>query len=401
MKLLPTLVALDELGPAYTWTTRVYLLGELRDGTLKGDLLLAGGGDPYLVTERVWQLQRQLRSLGLRRIDGDLLIDASYFDVGNHDPAAFDREPLRAYNVAPHALLMNYKVASFTFRPRPDGRVAVSVEPPLLNLAIDNRLRVANGPCRGYQRGIAMHANGSADRVILSGRFPSGCERYRLDRSVLGHEAYAYGLFTALWRESGGEISGSWRAAGAPQDAEPALEFESLSLAEVVRKINKHSNNVMARQLLFTLGAETMGAPATEEKGRTAIANWLRARGLESTTLRVDNGAGLSRDARIAARDMVALLGEAYRSRFMPEFMASLPLSGTDGTLSRRLRGAGLDGRAHLKTGSLDHVSSIAGYLLGQSGKRYALTLIVNHEDVHRGTGDEVQDALLRWLLDR
>ncbi len=401
MKLLPSLVALETLGPAYTWTTRAYLLGELADGTLDGDLLLEGRGDPYLVTERVWQLQRELRAAGLRHIDGDLLLDGSWFDVGEYDPAAFDREPLRAYNVAPHALLMNYKVASFVFSPAAGGAVDVAIEPPLPNLAIDNRLRSTPGPCRGYQRGIAVHANATYDRITLSGRFPAGCERYRLDRSVLSHEAYAFGLFAALWRESGGELSGGWRTAAAPADAEPLLEFESLPLAEIVRKLNKHSNNVMTRQLLYTLGAASYGPPGTEEKGQLAIAAWLERNGLASATLELDNGAGLSREARIAARDMVGLLLHAWDSRLMPEFVSALPLSGIDGTLSRRLRGAGLDGSAHLKTGSLDHVSSIAGFLQSTSGKRYALTLIINHDNVHRGTGDEVQDALLRWLLER
>ena len=98
-KLLTTLVALDTLGPAYTWRTDVYVLGEVTDGVLDGDLLLKGYGDPYLVTERFWQLLRRIRQSGILAINGDLLIDDSYFDIGNYDPAAFDREPLRAYNV--------------------------------------------------------------------------------------------------------------------------------------------------------------------------------------------------------------------------------------------------------------------------------------------------------------
>ncbi len=402
MKLLTTLAALDTLGPTYTWRTELYFLGELRGGTLHGDLLLKGYGDPYLVTERLWRLQRELRAAGVRRIDGDLRLDDSWFDVGDYDPAAFDREPLRAYNVAPNALMSNYKVVSYTFRPRGDGTgVDISPEPPLANLQIVNRLSLVPGACRGYQRGIAISANDAVDRVTFSGRFPAGCKRYRMDRTALDHNAYTYGLFRSLWEESGGELTGSYGSAQAPANTEPDLVFESMPLADVVSKINKHSNNVMARQLLFTLGAEAFGPPGTEASGRAAIRGWLAEHGMDFAELKLDNGAGLSRDAKLTARHMGLLLRYGFENRSMPEFLSSLPLSGRDGTLSRRFRSAGLAGVGHLKTGSLDHVSSIGGYLLGRSGARYSVAVLINHEDVHRGTGDEVQEALLRWLRER
>jgi D-alanyl-D-alanine carboxypeptidase/D-alanyl-D-alanine-endopeptidase (penicillin-binding protein 4) len=150
IKLLTTLVALDVLGPSYRWQTRVYALGDIESGQLRGDLLLEGGGDPYLVAERVWLLQQRLRLAGIRSVDGDLLLDDAYFDVGRHDPAAFDRQPLRAYNVAPNALMMNFKVIRYWFAAEPDtGKVTVELDPPLQNLRVENRLRLPalrNGP---------------------------------------------------------------------------------------------------------------------------------------------------------------------------------------------------------------------------------------------------------------
>ena len=144
IKLLTTLVAMDILGPTYTWSTDVFALGEIDDGVLEGDLLIRGSGDPFLVTERIWQLLRRIRQAGIREITGDLLIDDSLFAVEHHDPAAFDRQPLRAYNVAPNALLMNFKVVRYWFEPAPDSnRVRVWLDPDLSNLEIDNRLTVA------------------------------------------------------------------------------------------------------------------------------------------------------------------------------------------------------------------------------------------------------------------
>jgi D-alanyl-D-alanine carboxypeptidase/D-alanyl-D-alanine-endopeptidase (penicillin-binding protein 4) len=157
----------------------------------------------------------------------------------------------------------------------------------------------------------------------------------------------------------------------------------------------------MARQLLYTLSAEVKGPPGTEEGGRQVIAKWLTDNGLESCLCAIENGAGLSRDARIAAADMGALLRFAWRQPYMPEYLASMSISGLDGTLSRRFSGTPLIGQAHLKTGSMDHVAAIAGYLQTKSGRRLAVVAMQNHDDVHRGPGEEVQHALLRWLYDQ
>ena len=401
LKLMTTLAALDILGPAYRWQTHVYALGPMENGRLDGDLLLRGTGDPFLVTERVWQLTRALRRTGLETIDGDLVIDDTYFEVGSYDPGAFDQQPLRAYNVAPNALLMNFKVVRYWFTPDAEtGGVHIELDPPLDNVAIDNRLKLANAACRGFQRGIAINANESVDTMTFSGAFPSRCRRYAMDRTALSHAEYARGLFSAMWRANGGAISGGLELGVAPEEEEPILSFDSLPLGDAISRVNKYSNNVMARQLLFTMSAEVLGAPGTEAGGRQVIENWLLDKGLDLNSLSMANGAGLSRDARVSAHDMTTLLAWAWRQPFMPEYLASMALSGLDGTLRHRLGGRGLDGRAHLKTGSLDHVAAIAGYLQAESGRRYVLSILHNYEDIHRGYGEEVQEALIRWLND-
>lgn len=402
IKLLTTLVSLDVLGPAYRWKTEVYAEGEIDGDTLEGDLLLKGYGDPFLVTERVWQMLRNLRRTGIRTITGDLRIDDSYFDVGDYDPAAFDRQPLRAYNVSPNALLMNFKVVRYWFEPDEEaGAVSVRMDPRLDNLRVENRLGLAQGSCRGYQRGITITANEPVDQVTFSGNFPNGCKLYAMDRAALSHNEFVYGLFRSLWRESGGVLEGGLRKGIADVDAEPLLSFDSLPLASMIARVNKHSNNVMARQLLYTLAAEVNGAPGTEEGGKQVIAEWLTENKLESCKLAIENGAGLSRNSRITAADMGSLLRFAWRQPYMPEYLASMSLTGLDGTLSRRFRSTELIGKAHMKTGSMDHVTAIAGYLQSRSGRRFAVVALQNYEDIHRGPGEEVQHALLRWLYEQ
>jgi D-alanyl-D-alanine carboxypeptidase/D-alanyl-D-alanine-endopeptidase (penicillin-binding protein 4) len=343
---------------------------------------------------------REIRRLGIDEITGNLLIDDSYFDTGEYDPAAFDRRPLRAYNVAPNALLMNFKVVRYWFEPN-GSVVTVRLDPALENLNVDNRLRVIQAPCRGYQRGIAITTNADNDRVTLSGRFPSGCARYALDRTALSHNEFVYGLFTSLWRESGGVFGGSWKSAIASEGDKPILSFASLPLRDMITSVNKHSNNVMSRQLMYTLSAEVLGAPGTESGGREVISTWLADNKLALGKLAVENGAGLSRESRITAADMAVLLRFAWRQPYMPEYLASMSLTGLDGTLSRRFRNSDLVGKAHLKTGSLDHVTAIAGYLQSRSGRRFSVVVLHNFEDIHRGPGEEVQEALLRWLYEQ
>jgi D-alanyl-D-alanine carboxypeptidase/D-alanyl-D-alanine-endopeptidase (penicillin-binding protein 4) len=402
MKLLTTLVGLDTLGPNYRWTTDIFALGELEDGRLAGDLLIRGHGDPFLVTERVWQMLRLVRQAGIHAIDGNLLLDDSYFEVPEYDPSEFDRQPLRAYNVGPNALLMNFKVVRYWFEPDHDrDAVRVWVDPPLENLRVENRLALRRGYCGGYQRGITITANEAIDKMIFSGRFPTGCKSYAMDRTALSHNEFAYGLFTSVWRESGGEFKGGWMNAKAPEDAEPIVSFRSLPLAEIISRVNKNSNNVMARHILYTLSAEVLGAPGTESGGRKVVENWLADTGIEFPTLRLDNGAGLSREARVSAREFGALLELAWQKPYMPEYLASMAVSGLDGTLRRRFDDEQLTGQAHLKTGSLDHVSAIAGYLQAESGRRFSVVMLHNHDDVHRGPGEEAQIALLRWLYEQ
>jgi len=404
IKALTTFVALEVLRPGYVWKTRVYLDGTLSDGRLDGDLVIRGSGDPYLTTENFWKLLRQLRAMGLQHISGDLVVDNSYFQLAPEDPGEFDGQPFRSYNVAPDALLVNFKSVRFLFYPDPaDKSVRIVPDPLLPNLVIENRIQLGNGACRGYQRGIAFNAPGGMEegRVILDGRFPAGCDQYSFSRTVMAPAQFAFGVFKGLWEEMGGRIDGGVRLGLAPPEADPFYTHWSPTLAEVVRSINKFSNNVMTRHLLLTMGAEIFGAPGTQEKGQAVVAEWLAANHLEFPELRLVNGAGLSRDTRISAASMARLLRRAWDSPYMPEMAASLPLSGMDGTLRMRFDQAPLAGQLHLKTGSMDHVNAIAGYAMARSGRRYVVVALHNDIDVHRGYGENVQHALLRWLMDQ
>jgi len=401
IKLLTTFLALDELKPNYRWRSEAYLGGPLRDGRLDGDLYLKGYGDPHLVLERYWLFLSQLRRNGLQHIDGDLVIDNTWFDMQPEYTGAFDGQPRRSYNVVPDAFLVNLQTVNFLFSPNPlTNEVEIVAEPRPVNFKVINSLRLSDAGCGGFQRGIAatFDALEAPEQVTFSGKFSRYCGRYRLSRSVLDAPRYAYGVFRSLWEEAGATLEGELRIEAVPEDAEPFHVFDSLSLGEVVRLVNKWSNNVMARHLLVTLGIERYGAPGSTAAGRRAALEILAEQGLDFPELRIDNGAGLSRDTRISAQHLGELLLNAGQSDFRAEFISSLPLSGMDGTMRERFQDLELAGRMHVKTGRLDDVFAAAGFVRSRSGREFVVVAIQNETDAHRGPGEEAQSALLRWV---
>lgn len=400
IKIIPTLAALELLGPAYRWKTEVYTLGDIRDGVLQGDLLFKGYGDPHLVIEDFRKILEELRRRGIRDITGDLLIDASWFSIEHEDPGAFDNDPYRTYNVLPNAFLVNFKAVNFHFYPAANGRdVRVHPEPELAGLEIDNRLRLRKRRCGGFQRGIAVTVpdDNAADQVIFSGRFPAGCNHYILSRSLLTHETYAYGAFKSTWQQLGGSIAGQVRTAAAPVTGKPFLVHHSKPLSDIIRLINKFSNNVMTRQLLLTMGAELHEQPGTIGKGIRVIEDYLTGLGLDTQDLNIDNGSGLSRDVRIPAKLLADILEHAWTIPYRPEFISSLAITGVDGTAKHRLRHKAASGYAHVKTGTIDEVSAVAGYVHARSGREYIVAGMMNRKLAHKGHGKELMNALVTW----
>ncbi len=403
IKLLTTYAALDLLGPAYRWATEIYTTGSLQGDVLAGDLVMKGYGDPHLTLENFWLLLRNLRARGVREIRGDLVLDHGYFaPAENADAGRFDNEPTRPYNTPPDALLVNFKAVRLQFLPDTERRaLKIVAEPALPQLQVLNNVILDDAPCGDWVNRLNLTVLGDATavRLLFAGNYSVVCGEKERNYSVLGHSQYVHGLFKILWGELGGTFAGGVRDADTPVGARLLFAHQTQALAEVVRDINKFSNNVMARQLYLALGAIVLGAPATSEKAARAITQWLASRRLTIPELALENGSGLSRIERINAKHLVQLLLLAHRSAVMPEFVSSLPLVAVDGTMKKRLSGSAVAGQAHIKTGSLSDVRAIAGYVLDASGRTVAVAFFVNHP---RAPGAQAaQDALVRWIHDR
>jgi len=397
MKLVTTNAALDLLTPTYRWKTEVYREGEVVNGVLQGNLMIKAYGDPSFKAQDFWRMLMSLQQAGIKEVKGDLIIDKSYFAKDVANKKTFDDETWRAYNAEPSAFLVNGRNTSFKFIAT-DTNVIVNQEFELNEIQIVNNMKLMQGACGDWRSrfGYVIKPNASGATVTFSGTFSPDCGERYLELSVFDDEKYAFYTFKKLWRELGGSFGGQLKIQEIPSSAVKVLEQFSDPLAYVVRDINKWSNNLMARQLLLTLAAEKLGAPANELKGAAALKTWLADKGLRFDELVIENGSGLSRIERISAEHLGKMLVSTYNSPVMPEFMASLPILALDGTVKKRLNDSASNGRAHLKTGSLDGVSSIAGYVLDANNHRHVLVMLVNHPKA--AAGKNAQDALIEWV---
>ncbi len=397
MKLVTTNAALDVLTPSYRWKTEIYREGDLNNGVLNGSLIIKGYGDPSFKAADFWRMLMSLQQAGVKEIKGDLIIDKSYFAKAVGVRNTFDNEIWRAYNAEPSAFLVNGRNTSFKFTASESG-VNVSQEFELPEVQIINNMKLTQGACGEWRSRFGYTVKSLENKTIVTfnGTFSPDCGERFLELSVFDDEKYAFYTFRKLWLQLGGKFNGSLKVKDTPIGAIKILEQMSDPLAYVIRDVNKWSNNLMARQLLLTLAAEKIGAPATEANGTEAINTWLASKGLKFNELMIENGSGLSRIERISAEHLGQLLVGAYVSPIMPELLASLPILAQDGTIKKRLNDSPSAARAHLKTGSIDGVSAIAGYVLDANNHRHVLVMMVNHAKA--AASRNAQDALIEWV---
>ena len=400
MKLVTSYTALGVLGPNYRWPTEVYTTGSISGGTLRGDLILKGYGSPEFKPADLQKILQAIRSKGIRNIEGNLVFDNSYFAPIRQSAAAFDGQPHKLYNAQPDALLYNERISCFVIRPV-GGKVNVSCPTPAKNVKIVNNIRANTGPCRGNNARPRMSIipQGRNVTVKFTGSYSTRCGQRKYFKVVSDP---ANMLFAGIWKtwvgQMGGSINGGFAQHKTPSNARLLYTHYSQPLRNIIPTINKKSNNVMARQLLLSIAAKKYGAPGTPRKGARAVGDWLQSRGLHFPELRIENGSGLSRVAKISARHMGQLLTDAYNSPYRNDFIHSLAIMGVDGTLKKRLVNSALRGKGNFKTGSLKDVRGIAGYVRASDGKTYIVSVLHNDPKA-RSRGRAAHDEVIKWAF--
>lgn len=419
MKLVTSAVALERLGPGHRGHTTLTSGARLADGVLHGDLRLEGGADPELGIPAFWALLVELRAAGVQRIAGDLVIDRHLFFPARADRGAppFDEGPEWGYNVIPDALGLAGALLPVEIDSR-SGAVVARTVPPLAGIEVRSRMALADRRCAAWDEGWQppRAADEAGTLVVeLRGDFPRECRR-RLSLQVPDRLRLEASIFRTLWASLGGTLDGQVREAEAPdragksagpaagEGAAPAhvlARREARPWGEVLRRMNKVSDNAQTRLLYLALGAahpEAAPGQPTAALAERVVRQWLEIQGIAAPGLVLDNGSGLSRSERITPHTLARLLQVAWAGRYASDFVASLPLAGEDGTLRARLRDSPASGWARLKTGTLRNVAALAGYVRDAEGRPWAVAMMINHERARaaRPALDALVDALAR-----
>ena len=428
IKLLTSLAALEVLGPQYRWKTDLLTNGKIQNGLLKGDLLIRGSGDPKLIPEEINKILLNLQSLGVKRIDGQLILDRSAYEISVKETSFSDSDPTRAYNVAPDALLFAFNSFSFQFYPNnQNDLVVIKQSPRMANFKIDNNLKIIEGDCTDWKKDISMsltNFKSGAWTAVFNGVYPSGCQNATWNVVASDSDSFFIQSFIAAWED----VGGTWVKSPILKSYDPKTEFKPIithfgvPLYESVKDINKLSNNVMARQVMLTMALEKIGRPSNTNNSMKVIKDWLLSHQLNMSELVIENGSGLSRIERISSKNLNQVLLLGLNSSSKDYFLESLPIAGFDGTMKHRLLDklrkyipnkkemANLEKNivdfpsglkkygAYIKTGSLVDVRSISGYVVSRSGNVYAVTSLIN--DPNARNGRVIHDTVLSWLLD-
>ncbi|ELX11551.1 putative serine-type D-Ala-D-Ala carboxypeptidase [Janthinobacterium sp. HH01] len=446
MKLFTTLTALEQLGPAFRGRTEFRTSADVVNGVLQGDLILRGGADVDLNEDVLLHMLQALRNQGIQKIKGDMILDRQLFQPARPDVGQppFDEYPWAYYNVIPDALLTGTNLLKVEMRST-GSKVGLVMMPEMDKVAIRSEMKLSDAPCASWEQGWRSpdtSRNGDKIDVVLHGSFPKNCSK-AISVDVLDHHDYLERLLRATWRKLGGSISGEVREASAPaaataaaaptqsatSDATPAsatattpaaapstatrllAEHVSRPLPEILRDINKFSDNTLARTVFLMLGSleadPVLGSrplppdgnlASTPMRAESAIRAWLQTQRIDANGLVFDNGSGLSRTEHATPAQLAGVLQAGLKSLWMPEFLSSLPIAATDGTMRKRLKDGPAALRARIKTGSLKSVIAIAGYVTDANNQPCIVVAILNDEHVANGAGRTVLDGVIDWV---
>jgi len=397
IKLATTYSALLEFGPNFRWPTSFFYTGRFLNGKISGNLIVKAFGDPTLSCKDVEKIVKRLKRLGLREIKGDIVIDRSFFKVGNRISSGFDKHKFSEYNAMPDAIMFDDHLCKITINPR-KSRATVYKSVPDSSYRVVNKIKLTNRSCKApysWPR-VAIKEVNNKTTLYLSGTISRKCPPIKIHK-VLSHPYYTfYYAFVDALKRNGIKFSGGLRLAKVPRGAKALIVHHSKPLIKIVAKTNKKSNNLYARHIFLLLGAKLFGPPATEKKGAKAVKKILGKRGILGAETILDNGCGLSRKSRTTVKAIYKLLQDAYRT-YGEKWMNTLAIAGVDGTIRKRFKRTRVRNRAWMKTGTLKDAKNIAGYVRGKSGKLY--TVVIFYNDVRRWLGVQIQNQIIDWIV--
>lgn len=384
MKVVTAATALRELGPEFRFDTTVSHDGKIGgDGALQGNLYVRGTGDPTFVLEDLWKLVYDLKLEGVTEVKGNVYFDDSYMTAESYVPgwnkkADIERGP--SYFPALGALSLNFNTVAVVAGPGPDvggaARVVSETNAPGI-VTIDNQLVTGSTGSRRHVL-LEREAKGRQVNFELAGSIPQGSGAQKYYRTVPDAKAYFTAAFAAMMKEQGIRVRGKYLDGEVPERDKPLVRHRSDDLATILGRTNKHSNNFMAEQVLKAVGAEVAGEGSTTA-GISVVATYLEELGIPAEEYTLVNGSGLSRQLMLRPTHLTRVLVDmAADDQVGSEFASSLAIGGRDGTLWARFRDDDQVGRLRGKTGTLNGVHCLTGYVHAGDGQLYAFAFLVN-----------------------
>ncbi|MFC6382261.1 D-alanyl-D-alanine carboxypeptidase/D-alanyl-D-alanine-endopeptidase [Psychrobacter glacincola] len=443
MKLVPSFIALDTLGADFVWHTRVYHTGIIIGDTLLGDLVIQGSGDPKMTHERLQQLLYKVKATGIRHIDGDIIVDSAIFNHVTKDPAAFDHAPLRPYNASPDGFLVNFSTIAIQSYPLDNVQAQLTYTPQLADYKLPSTINIRPSAC-GQAR-YSLAPQWQATQLTFDTSLPDNCGNHAFYVAYPDAKDFAARVIKAKWQALDNTLTGNVIAQETPYNNKnptsahglaalsmsplPIVSYPSLNLTQQIYDINHFSNNVMTEQVALSIDAYhkpsdeavnptinktvakainsqrslyQFGKPTTTSypAALQTINEWWQTH-LSTPPPHLTNGSGLCRDCTISAANLSELLIYAYSHPSFDAYVNSLGIAGVSGTISahsERLPESNAIGRAWIKTGTLNNVTSMAGYVKGLSGQDYVVVGLINNEQAFNAyTARPVLDAMLDW----
>ena len=403
MKMFTSAMALKKVGPDYRFHTRLYTNGRIRGEVLKGDLYIKGFGDPSLVTEQMWILVNELKNLSITKVEGNIIADNSYFDGQGRLKTWSSYKGPEAYLAPAGALSFNFNTVTVHVEPgkKIGDRPRVVVDPDIEYFRVRNKAVTTVNKRSRRKLIVNRLKRKNHDEIVIKGRLPKNVGRKKFYLNVTDPQRYTASVFKRFLHQAGVRVTGKVKKGLVPEGATLVLDHESPPLGQILRGLNKFSNNFIAEQILKTLAAQFMGEPGTTENGILLLQDYMQELGYTPDQYRMVDGSGLSKTNLVTPDQVIALLEDAHSDlSIFPEFISALGVMGLDGSVIDRMDHKKEAQRIRVKTGTLNHVSALSGYFQSQDGERFAFSILLNDVKCSNGKAIKLQDEIMEMALE-
>lgn len=382
-KIFTAFAALDLLGEAYQWRTDAFIEKENNNKEIVDHLLIRGGGDPSFSLKDLEKLILNIRAKGIREIRDDIYFDQTFFRQRKKSTAKFDKSPLRPYNTMHSSLIVNSNKIDLSFNLNEQtGKPDITPLFLPIGIEIENNLSVGTGKCKDFRSQVTFDEKFRKQTltILINGVYPAQCKNLDHDLAITRTEHYFFGVFKKLWLNSGGTINGYYKKKNKSNKHVLVAHVFSEELSTALEMMLKESDNLTARNIFLSL-------PEFSKRKELRNSRKLLYGSMKENNIYwhfrniIDNGSGLSRVTRIKAESVMSLIQEIDQGTKFSSIKSMLPISGVDGTLKNIYQSKLLRGQLRLKTGTLNGVRCLAGFITTKSGNEYRFVFMHNNYD--------------------